>query len=638
MSTLFIQMPLPAHQFSFFYSAAFIAAIVVLLMEGHRRKFPMLPWILIIAFSQILFITGTKLFALAGEDWRYMAGHLKLVPSDRKELFGGMLLLVLGIWIGKRWLKFGFPVADCFALAIPLALSLQKWGCFFAGCCFGSPCELPWAVQYPVMTLPHYHQFLQGSIGQGQTFSLPVHPVQLYEGLGTLLVVFLVWHFRRKWQAHESSLLFSLSGYLIIRFLVEFIKDPMAHTSGGDLYGPMNVTQWIILPGLPVLIFILFYRERYKHPLREQVRHSEISLSAIFTFFCLSVLIFSFLAQWFTFIERMVILMVFAATAVLALVGVLRNSWQRRYKLLYAISLLLPFILMSQTLPFHPEDSVTIRKSTKFSVGLAGAGFDNSNAVYSGEGCDRVGNRAYFNQKYLVSGAGLSFRNENLTRNTETNYGFGLTFGNHTESYLGSDTTYNAVKADPNLLPDQDKSMIYGVHPFIRFDSRWVGIGGGFHLGKLSYAFHHKEVEGSGFPYTGRKEVDFYPGIYLRIGPNDIAFADYHLADHFPSAFPGYLQMIGLGTGFGSDRGYLLRIGTLIGSKDTYHGEWFFDDIPFQGLYTTGCFPLKNGFALEPLILFDYSEYSDQVKVHFSFALHYEWNQRQIRRIATLMQ
>jgi hypothetical protein len=145
-------------------------------------------------------------------------------------------------------------------------------------------------------------------------------------------------------------------------------------------------------------------------------------------------------------------------------------------------------------------------------------------------------------------------------------------------------------------------------------------------------------VEGYGFPETGRKLVNVYPRVYLRIGPTDIAFADYHLADHFPSAFPGYLQMIGLGSGFGSDQGPVLRIGTLIGSKDTYHGEWFFGDIPFKGLYTTGYFPLKNGFALEPLLLLDYSEYSDMVKLHFSFALHYEWNQRQIKRVTSPLQ
>jgi hypothetical protein len=404
------------------------------------------------------------------------------------------------------------------------------------------------------------------------------------------------------------------------------------------MIGAMNVTQWIILLLLPGMIFILYYGERNKKPLPEPVRHATTSSMSVFAFFCLSGLLFTSLAKWFTFMERMVILMVLAAAAGMALFIVFRNSWHRRYKLLYAIVMILPLILMGQTLPIDTADSVTIRKSVNVSVGLAGAGFDNSNAVYTGEGCDRVGNRAYFNQKYIVSGAAVSFKNENLSRKTQTILGLGVTLGNHTETYLGADTTSGSIIPDPGALPDDDKRMLFGVHPFIKYDSRWLGIGGGFHVGKLSYAFHHKEVEGSGFPYSGRQNVSFYPSVYIRIGPDNIAFADYHLADHFPSAFPGYLHMIGLGSGLGSGQGSILRIGTLIGSKDTYHGEWLFDDVPFQGLYTTGFFRLKNGFALEPLLLFDYSEYVDQWKLHFSFALHYEWNQRLIRKAASPMQ
>jgi hypothetical protein len=289
---------------------------------------------------------------------------------------------------------------------------------------------------------------------------------------------------------------------------------------------------------------------------------------------------------------------------------------------------------MGQTLPFSGSDSVTIRKSIGISGGLAGGNFDNSNAKYVGEGCDRVGNRAYFNQKYTVSGAGLYYKRENITRNTQTIFGIGLTYGSHTESFLSVDSTGNSSKPYPFSLPDNDKRVIYGIHPYLKYDSRWIGIGGGFHAGKLSYAFHQREVEGLGFPVSGRKLVNFYPRLYLRFGPQDLAFLDYHLADHSPSAFPGYLQMIGLGTGFGSETGAAFRLGTLIGGPDTYNDEWFLWDTPFEGLYLTGYFPLKNGFTIEPLLLFDYSEFRDKSKLHFSLALHYELTHREIRRAA----
>ncbi len=262
----FFHLPPPGHYFTLFYSVAFVAALGVLLWEGYRRKFPMLPWILMVLFSQILFIAGTKLFTLSGDEWRSIITTFTLVPAPKKELVGGVLLLVAGLVIGKRWMKFRPPFADAFALAIPLGLVFQKAGCFFAGCCFGAPCGLPWAVQYPVYTLPHFYHHQQTLIAPSEFFSLPVHPVQLYELLGALLVVVLVWLMRKRWKQQGSSLLFSLSLYLAVRFAVEFFKDPAGHAIGGAMVGIFNQTQWSILVLLPVFLFLLVRREIHSTP------------------------------------------------------------------------------------------------------------------------------------------------------------------------------------------------------------------------------------------------------------------------------------------------------------------------------------------------------------------------------------
>jgi len=292
------------------------------------------------------------------------------------------------------------------------------------------------------------------------------------------------------------------------------------------------------------------------------------------------------------------------------------------------LSMVLPFILMGQTLPFPGKDSATIRKTVLVSLGLASGKFDNSNALYQGEGCDRVGNRAYFNQKYVVSGAGLTFTTENPDLKTKTSWGMGFILGSHAESYLSTDTTWNAPKPAPELLPENERKLIWGIHPFLSYDSRWFGIGGGWHMGKLGYSWHWREVEDTGFPYTGRKEVSLFPSLYLRVGPRDVAYADYHLADQFPSAFPGYLHMIGVGTGLGSFNRYSIRLGTLIGGPDRSQGILDIWDIPLLGLYTTGYFPLKNGFALEPLLVFTSAGADGKTDTQFSLGLHYQWNRK----------
>jgi hypothetical protein len=543
-----------------------------------------------------------------------------------------MLLLGLGLWIGKVWMKFKPPFLDTFAIAIPLALSVQKAGCFFAGCCFGKSCDLPWAVQYPVLTLPHYHQFQQGIIHQGDLFSLPVHPVQIYELLGALLVVFLVLFLRKRWFRPGSSFLFSISLYLVVRFIVEFFKDPRAHTTGGGMIGALNQTQWGIMAVLPVLLFILIYREERQQFTVVPVPQMQPSFHSILTFLTASVLLIITLSDWFSFMEIFVILITFIITTVLTIAYVFKNSRYARYKMVYVCLLLLPFLLMSQTLPRQMEDSVQIKKSKMISFGITGANFDNTHEIYTGEGCDRIGNRSYFNQKYIVSGAGLAFKNENVTKRFETIFGLNLILGRHTETFLKVDSMGNAASSAGILLPHNDKEPVLEINPYLKFDSRWFGIGGGMHVGKLSYAYYNKEEDGFSFPSSGRKLVSFYPQLNVRIGPRDIAFADYHLADQFPSALPGYRQMIGLGSGFGMDNGTSFRIGTLIGEAQLNDNDLDFFEINLHGIYATGYIPLKGGFILEPLMLFDYSEADLKTDFHFSMALHYEWGQKLVKR------
>jgi prolipoprotein diacylglyceryltransferase len=632
MNTLMIHMAPPQHLFSFFYSLAFIVAIAVLVWEGTRRKFPILPWILIISFSQILFIIGTKLFALSQDEWNTMVHNLQLVPTTKKELFGGMMFLGFGLWIGKVWMKFKPPFLDTFAIAIPLALSIQKAGCFFAGCCFGKSCDLPWAVQYPVLTLPHYHQFQQGLIHQGDLFSIPVHPVQLYELLGALLVVFLVVFFRKRWFRPGSSFLFSVSLYLVVRFIVEFFKAPLAHTTGGAMIGILNQTQWGIMLILPVLLFIHINRERSHQPSIIPAIQSQPPFHAVLTLLTTSVLLIITLSGWFSFMEILVILITFILAAALSIVYIFKNSRYARYKLLYACLLILPFLLMGQTLPRQMKDSVQIRKSKILSFGITGGNFDNTHEIYTGEGCDRIGNKSYFNQKYIVTGAGLAFKNENVTKGFQTQFGLNLILGRHSETFLKVDTLGNAASSAGIMLPNNDKEPILEINPYLKFDSRWFGIGGGMHIGKLSYAYYDKEEHGFEFPATGRKRVSLYPQVYLRVGPRDLVFADYHLADQFPSALPGYRQMFGLGTGFGMDNGTALRIGMVIGEAQLNDDDWDFLETNLNGLYTTGYFPLKGGFILEPLMLFDYSEANSKTDFHFSLALHYEWGKKLVKR------
>ena len=61
------------------------------------------------------------------------------------------------------------------ALAPSAALGhmFGRLGCFMNGCCYGKACSLPWAVHFPF---------------DHETHGLGVHPTQIYESIGNLLI------------------------------------------------------------------------------------------------------------------------------------------------------------------------------------------------------------------------------------------------------------------------------------------------------------------------------------------------------------------------------------------------------------------------------------------------------------------
>jgi phosphatidylglycerol---prolipoprotein diacylglyceryl transferase len=80
-----------------------------------------------------------------------------------------------------------YGVWDAFSTALPLGHAITRLGCLGAGCCFGAPSNLPWAV---IFTAP------RSVAPQG----ISLHPTQVYEAVWLLfvgIVVNVVWSRRR---------------------------------------------------------------------------------------------------------------------------------------------------------------------------------------------------------------------------------------------------------------------------------------------------------------------------------------------------------------------------------------------------------------------------------------------------------
>jgi len=594
--------------YQLFYVLAFLAAYSILIYEGYRRKFPLLAWVLVLACVRLAVVIGTKVFSYTGEEWCFMFENHIFLPNPQKTMFGGLLLGVIAYFIARLFLKFRHSVWDTVAIAFPAAVSIQTIGCFFFGCCFGTRSELPWSVQYPVMTLAHYHQFESGLLTYNDLYSLPVHPVQLYVFLGGVLVIFLVIRFRRYWKAQGSMLLSSVIFFALTRFLTEFFRDPLSNKTGGEMLWILKQVQWQYLIFAILMTLLLIWREK-TYKIKPVIRSNDLpGLNKQIGFLLTLLLILMMLRNWFTLPEIIVLNIALLPAVILVGVEIIKTFKSLRYRWLYTFTLLLPLILMSQTFPQTQIDTAGTKKyNTYHSIGggFATGNYTDQRTTYTGSGCDRISNDQYFSQKYTSGGIGYSFTKMTTDRKEAIIYGANVLFGNYSQ-------TRQFDNQEVNIL-------LLGISPYIKYDSRWIGIGGGLHLGSLAYTTGDSYEETNIIPQKGYFKTSVFPQFNFRIGPLKYFFADVHIADQFPVSSPGLAFQAGIGTGFGLKNGLNLRLGTS-----------FLDD---GALYLSSYIPIQNRLVLEPLFLWTSKNISNNNPVklpenQFSLGLSYRFGHK----------
>ncbi|MBV6502799.1 MAG: Prolipoprotein diacylglyceryl transferase [Fimbriimonadales bacterium] len=94
-------------------------------------------------------IVGARLLFVA-QDWPSYANDFGRIANLREggmTSFGGLLggFIVLLIWCRVTRTKF-VTVMDAIMPAVLIGIGFGRIGCFLNGCCYGSECDLPWAV------------------------------------------------------------------------------------------------------------------------------------------------------------------------------------------------------------------------------------------------------------------------------------------------------------------------------------------------------------------------------------------------------------------------------------------------------------------------------------------------------------
>ncbi|MDD2890685.1 MAG: prolipoprotein diacylglyceryl transferase [bacterium] len=135
-------------------------------------------------------------------------------------LYGGVLVAILCgiIFLSRKRINI-LSVMDIFAPSIAMGIGIGRLGCFFNGCCFGRPTNLPWGAVFPP----------DSPAGSAFQSGVHIHPTQIYESL----VGFCIFGFLLLLEKIVPSITKKSKGYLfwillilysIWRFFIDYIR------------------------------------------------------------------------------------------------------------------------------------------------------------------------------------------------------------------------------------------------------------------------------------------------------------------------------------------------------------------------------------------------------------------------------
>jgi phosphatidylglycerol:prolipoprotein diacylglycerol transferase len=261
------------------------------------------PWLLVILTAFLFFMAGSQMIKFSAEDWLQVLRFKRLDHVPARSVLGGILLVIPGLIMAKYALRFRYSMMDAFAFVVPVGLIIQRAGCLLAGCCYGRPTTMPWGIKYDAMSHAFQQHRHQNLIPPDASFSLPVHPAQVYDMTGSLLVLLVVACLRKYIKVPGNLFLATILLYGHVRFVTEFFRVP---APGNLNVMGLTVVQVALLLLIPLMLSIILMRERR---VQEDCANVEISSSSLranyILYFALIIFLFLlFCNNFFSFIFR----------------------------------------------------------------------------------------------------------------------------------------------------------------------------------------------------------------------------------------------------------------------------------------------------------------------------------------------
>src|SRR6478736_3896844 len=214
--------PITVYTYGVLLAAAYLLGLQYARIRGRQRGLDENRILDLGIYIIISALVGAKLLLLITDFRTFRADPAELLTLLRSGgvFYGGLILAVaVALWYIRRA---GLPLwttCDVFAPGIALGHVVGRFGCFFAGCCYGKETSVPWAITF---TDP----FAAANVGT--PLGVPLHPTQLYEAGAELLILAILLFTEKKGRPFPGRTFWLyLLLYAISRFIIEFYRgDP----------------------------------------------------------------------------------------------------------------------------------------------------------------------------------------------------------------------------------------------------------------------------------------------------------------------------------------------------------------------------------------------------------------------------
>jgi len=246
--------PITVYSYGLLLVSAYLLGLQVAVVRGRARGLDgqrVMDLGIAIIISALV---GAKLLLFVVEFDQFIRNPWVFVRSAG-VFYGGLLLsLVVAFWYMRRHAMPLWATCDAFAPGIAAGQAVGRLGCLLAGCCYGSPTDVPWGITFtdPV-----------AASNVGTPLDVSLHPTQLYESVASLVILGVLLAFESRGRPFAGRTFWAyLLLYPVARFGIEFFRgDPR-----GTVFDVLSTSQFVSLLLVPLSIVMLVLLARADGP------------------------------------------------------------------------------------------------------------------------------------------------------------------------------------------------------------------------------------------------------------------------------------------------------------------------------------------------------------------------------------